>query len=57
MTNTKAGPDAAGIPQQIIEQFLTQLTAEKISPDIVARLKKTLLDASVLGKSDPVVFC
>jgi hypothetical protein len=44
MSSGEKDPDSAGIPQQIIAKFLDQLTAEKVSPTIVARLKKTLLE-------------
>lgn len=44
MNSGGANAEGTGIPQQIIEKFLARLTAEKVSPDVVARLKKTLLD-------------
>jgi len=44
MSNAKTGQETTGIPEQIIENFLSQLNTEKVSPHIVARLKKTILE-------------
>jgi len=51
MSSAKPSPEAAGIPQQIIDKFLDQLIAEKVSPDIVARLKKTLLEEGDISEA------
>lgn len=51
MSSAKTSPEAAGISQQIIEKFLDQLAAEKVSPDAVARLKKTLLEEGDISEA------
>jgi hypothetical protein len=51
MHSSKANPEAAEIPQEIIGKFLDQLTAEKISPDIVSRLRKTMLEEGDISET------
>jgi hypothetical protein len=42
---------SAGIPQQIIFQFLEQLEAENFPSELIARLKDTLLEKGDLSES------
>jgi hypothetical protein len=51
MSSAETGSEVAGIPRQIIEKFLAELTSEKVSPEIVARLKKTLVEQGDISEA------
>ena len=43
MSNHEGKPDSDGIPEQIIAEFIKQLTAKKLPAELVGRLEGTLL--------------
>lgn len=43
MSSTE-NPKIANIPEQIVDKFLEQLGTEKTPPEIIARLKRTLVE-------------
>ena len=51
MSDGEKGSEGGGIPQQIVEKFLAKLTDEKVSPEVVARLRKTLVERGDLSEA------
>ncbi len=51
MSKDENDHNLSGIPQQIIESFLKQLETDKISADVVARLRETLLEEGDLSEA------
>ena len=43
MSNPQNSSGSIGIPEQIIEKFIEQLTAQKFPDDLIAQLRDTLL--------------
>lgn len=43
MSNPQNSSDPIGIPEQIIEKFIEQLTAQKLPADLIVQLSDTLL--------------
>jgi hypothetical protein len=44
METAKNETPVTGVPKQVFEKFLNELEGKKVTADVVARLKKTLID-------------